>query len=157
MENTANIYLYHSILSEVQVNAITDYTELMINIYAPAGFIYPHYDSVDNETILNDQYVEPGQHRIATAMLYLSTVEGGATIFPNLGISVFPTQGSLLFWYNTYSDGNRNDFTLHASCPVLEGVKIIGNKWIHYQEQTFKKPCNSKDRKFILNNNSPET
>ena len=54
----------------------------------------------------------------------LSTVEGGATIFPNLGISVLPTQGSLLFWYNTYSDGNRNDFTLHASCPVLEGVKI---------------------------------
>ena len=42
-------------------------------MYTPAGFLYPHYDSVeiDNESISNDRIVTPGQHRIATAMLYV--------------------------------------------------------------------------------------
>ena len=33
-------------------------------------------------------------------MLYLSTVEaGGRTIFPKLGLSVAPEEGSLLYWH----------------------------------------------------------
>ena len=37
-----------------------------INIYTPAGFIYPHYDSTEIE-IENI----PEEHRIATSMLYV--------------------------------------------------------------------------------------
>ena len=37
---------------------------------------------------------------VATFMMYLSPVdEGGATVFPRLGLRVSPEVGSALFWY----------------------------------------------------------
>ena len=61
---------------------------------------------------------------ILTTFLQLSDVDGGATVFPNVGRFVYPTKGSMLLWYNVHSDGNRNKETLHGSCPVLRGTKI---------------------------------
>ena len=49
--------------------------------------------------------------------------EGGATSFPNQGIAVFPSKGSLLFWYNLKQSGREADESLHGACPVLYGIK----------------------------------
>ena len=49
--------------------------------------------------------------------------EGGATVFPSQGISVSPSKGSLLFWYNLKQSGDVADESLHGGCPVLYGIK----------------------------------
>ncbi|XP_017844653.1 prolyl 4-hydroxylase subunit alpha-1 [Drosophila busckii] len=69
--------------------------------------------------------------RIATLLFYLGNVEaGGATIFPNLKLTIKPTKGSALFWHNLKSDGNIHENTLHAACPVIVGSKYVLSKWI---------------------------
>ncbi len=64
-------------------------------------------------------------NRIATWLFYESDVaQGGATVFPTLGIGLWPVKGSAVFWYNLHRNGEGDDMTRHAACPVL-----VGNKW----------------------------
>ena len=41
-------------------------------------------------------------HLEASLLLYLSSVLGGATVFPHLGVTVRPSPGSAVFWNNLY-------------------------------------------------------
>ena len=49
---------------------------------------------------------------------------GGATVWPYLGVSVFPEKGSSAMWFNVRSDAQVDNLSLHAACPVL-----LGQKW----------------------------
>lgn len=56
--------------------------------------------------------------RIATWLNYMSDVEsGGATVFPDIKVSVWPRQGSAVFWYNVKKNGACDRRTVHAGCP----------------------------------------
>lgn len=55
----------------------------------------------------------------------MSDVEqGGATVFPNIHKAVYPQRGTAVMWYNLKDDGQPDELTLHAACPVL-----VGSKW----------------------------
>ena len=61
---------------------------------------------------------------MATVQFQLSdNVKGGSTVFPNQGIAVPISEGSLLFWYNLETFGGRADESLHGSCPTLYGIQ----------------------------------
>ena len=98
-----------------------------IGFYPPGGFYEQHYDAFGDEKGLKENLELDGSlvgNRIATLMFYLSgTVDGGATVFPNLWVSIFPTKGSAVFWYNLNKDGSLSEKSLHAACPTIFGIK----------------------------------
>jgi prolyl 4-hydroxylase len=71
-----------------------------------------------------------------------TTFTGGETFFPRLGVSVPPTQGgALLFWNTDERPGMEgyhpdmflhvNDNLCHSGKPVNYGIKWACNRWIH--------------------------
>ena len=57
----------------------------------------------------------------------MSEFDGGGTAFPIVGRIVWPTKGSVVFWYNQNRDGTKHEYSLHGGCPTLYGIKI--GKW----------------------------
>ncbi|XP_077077958.1 prolyl 4-hydroxylase subunit alpha-1-like [Siphateles boraxobius] len=108
---------------------------LLVQNYGIGGRYEPHVDALEIE---ND--------RIATFLIYMSDVEiGGATVFPKVGVAVYPKKGSAVLWYNLHRNGEVNWNTEHAGCPVLVGNKWVANKWIHAFGQEFRSPCSLSD------------
>ena len=89
-----------------------------------------------------------------TFMVYLSNVpSGGRTVFPQLGISVKPVQGSALFWFNIGSNMHYDTRVTHLGCPVMYGNKWIANKWIKILAQFKHYPCNDKKKHYDVFSN----
>ena len=66
---------------------------------------------------------------------------GGATVWPFAGISVFPSKGDGIIWYNLFRNEDPDIYTIHSACPILLGNKWIGNKWIGYSNQWDAAKC----------------
>lgn len=115
--------------------------ELQVVNYGIGGHYEPHYDFARKQETNAFKSLGTG-NRIATVLIYMSDVtQGGATVFPNLKIALWPKKGTAAFWYNLHSNGEGDKRTRHAACPVLAGSKWVANKWIHERGQEFRKPC----------------
>ncbi|CAE7215070.1 Ank2 [Symbiodinium natans] len=72
--------------------------------------------------------------RMATMLVYLNTVPGGAggeTSFPELKLEVTPTKGSALVWPNVDAAGIPQTKVLHEALPVNGNqVKYAMNIWV---------------------------
>ncbi|WP_229260157.1 2OG-Fe(II) oxygenase [Duganella aquatilis] len=94
----------------------------------------PHYDWLDPDSAGHRPHLARGGQRLATFVLYLCDVEqGGGTVFPSLGLEVFPKKGSALWFLNTDSNHQPDTQTLHGGAPVVKGTKIIANKWLRQE------------------------
>lgn len=109
---------------------------LQVQHYQAGNEYRPHYDWFDPELSGSHKHMEHGGQRLATFVLYLSDVQaGGGTAFPGLGLDVLPQKGGAVFFQNTDAWHIPDRRTLHAGSPVVEGVKVIANKWL--RERTY--------------------
>lgn len=94
---------------------------LYVMRYAPGQQYRPHLDALPG---LENQ-------RAWTAIFYLNSgFEGGATRFPELGLSIRCNPGDLLVYRNVDSAGDPDPRLRHAGEPVASGEKWIATRWI---------------------------
>ena len=75
--------------------------------------------------------MEVGGQRITTALAYLNDVDaGGATDFPEIGISIKPNKGDVVIFNNCIEGTTEiHPKSLHAGSPVISGEKWAVNLW----------------------------
>nr|XP_048695076.1 prolyl 4-hydroxylase subunit alpha-3 isoform X3 [Caretta caretta]XP_048695087.1 prolyl 4-hydroxylase subunit alpha-3 isoform X3 [Caretta caretta] len=113
---------------------------LQVVNYGIGGHYEPHFDHATSRK--SPLYRMKSGNRLATVMIYLSSVEaGGSTAFIYANLSVPVVKNAALFWWNLHRNGAGNGDTLHAGCPVLAGDKWVANKWIHEHGQEFRRQC----------------
>ncbi|KFO24029.1 Prolyl 4-hydroxylase subunit alpha-3 [Fukomys damarensis] len=118
---------------------------LQVVNYGIGGHYEPHFDHATSPS--SPLYRMKSGNRVATFMIYLSSVEaGGATAFIYANFSVPVVKNAALFWWNLHRSGEGDGDTLHAGCPVLVGDKWVANKWIHEYGQEFRRPCSSNPK-----------
>jgi len=106
---------------------------LQVLRYFPGAEFTPHHDYF--EPVHFGKSLSRGGQRVATLIMYLHEPEqGGATIFPDINFSVFPTQGSAVFF--SYDKPAPQTLTLHGSAPVIAGEKWVVTKWLREREFT---------------------
>lgn len=139
-KHVANVYSRTAQLTGLNMETSE---ELQVSNYGIGGHYEPHFDFARREE--KNAFASLGTgNRIATMLMYASDVElGGATVFPRLGIALWPRKGSAAFWYNLHANGEGDDMTRHAACPVLAGTKWVSNFWIHERGQEFTRPCDT--------------
>lgn len=139
-EHVANVYSRTHQITGLNMETSE---ELQVSNYGIGGHYEPHFDFARREE--KNAFASLGTgNRIATMLIYESDVEqGGATVFPHLGIALQPKKGAAVFWYNLFQNGEGDELTRHAACPVLAGTKWVSNFWIHERGQEEARPCSS--------------
>ena len=84
--------------------------------YTKGQHFAPHFDATPND----------GGIRLKTFMLYLNDdYTGGETHFPNVGATLTPKTGKIVWWQN-YDDNNKMILaSMHESLPVKTGTKFV--------------------------------
>ena len=93
----------------------------------------PHYDYFDPGEPGTAKILQRGGQRVGSLIMYLQEPEeGGATVFPDIGLKVHPQRGSAVFF--SYPRAHPVSLTLHGGEPVKSGEKWIATKWLRERE-----------------------
>jgi prolyl 4-hydroxylase len=117
-------------ISEITGTPVPNGEGIQILNYASGGEYRPHFDYFPDNTGGRVHTAKSGQ-RIITVIMYLNDVTaGGATVLPDINLSIYPKKGSSLYFSYVNSKGQVDPTTLHGGLPVLDGEKWIATKWI---------------------------
>ncbi|XP_068632632.1 prolyl 4-hydroxylase subunit alpha-1-like [Battus philenor] len=157
ISKTSWIYDHQSPVVKRITQRVADFTglniisaePLQVANYGIGGHFTPHFDFfVKSQRPSKESKMRKLGNRIATVLFYMSEVaQGGATVFTELGLSVFPVKNAAVFWMNLHPSGEGDIATRHAACPVLRGSKWVSNKWIHQVGQEYIRPCTTEYQK----------
>jgi prolyl 4-hydroxylase len=104
---------------------------LQVVRYDPGEEYRPHCDWIDPGVEGLREHLDRGGQRLGTFLLYLNDVaSGGETAFPTIGLRIKPRRGAAVFFQNTDAHYAPDRSSLHAGCPVIQGVKWVANKWL---------------------------
>jgi prolyl 4-hydroxylase len=102
---------------------------LQVLRYGVGAEYKPHFDYFDPAEPGTSALLQRGGQRVASLICYLNTpTRGGATVFPDIGLSVAPVKGHAVFF--SYDRARPTTRTLHGGAPVLEGEKWVTTKWV---------------------------
>lgn len=102
---------------------------LQILRYPPGAQYLPHYDYFDPNQPGTAELLKRGGQRVATLIIYLRDTEaGGATVFPDIDLSIAPKRGNAVFF--SYAVPDASSLSLHGGAPVIAGEKWIATKWL---------------------------
>lgn len=104
---------------------------LQVLRYGPGGQYPPHFDFLIPSNAASSASISRSGQRISTLIVYLNDVaEGGATVFPEIGLSVVPRRGNGLYFEYANSRMQVDQKSRHAGAPVSAGEKWIATKWM---------------------------
>lgn len=104
---------------------------LQVLHYEQGGHYRPHFDFLVPSNATNSESIARSGQRLSTLIVYLNDVlEGGETVFPEIGLSVVPRRGDALYFEYTNSRLQTDVKTAHGGAPVGKGEKWIVTKWM---------------------------
>ena len=104
---------------------------LQVLHYSQGGHYRPHFDFLVPSNATNAESIARSGQRLSTLIVYLNDVlEGGETVFPEIGLSVVPRRGDALYFEYTNSRLQTDVKTAHGGAPVGKGEKWIVTKWM---------------------------
>jgi prolyl 4-hydroxylase len=104
---------------------------LQVLRYGPGGHSAPHFDFLLPSNAANEESLTRSGQRMSTLIVYLNDVaEGGATAFPEIGLSVTPRRGHAVYFEYANSRQQLDGKSLHAGAPVIRGEKWAMTKWM---------------------------
>lgn len=103
--------------------------QLIVLRYTPGQEYKPHRDYLPPSSPATHA---PGAgNRTRTICVYLNAVDGGgATAFPEAGVSVAPAPGRAVVFDSLKADGSPEPASLHAGEPVKAGEKWLATLWL---------------------------
>lgn len=119
---------------------LTHIEPLQVLRYNEGGEYRPHFDWFDNALPGADRATQIGGQRIATLIMYLASADdGGATIFPAIGLELNIRPGQGVYFENRNTKGEMDRLTLHGGSPVKTGEKWIATAWV--REHPYVRPA----------------
>jgi prolyl 4-hydroxylase len=115
---------------------------LQVLHYGEGGEYQPHFDYFMPGDPGSEAQMVVGGQRVSTLLIYLNdVVQGGATVFPTLGLRVTPKKGMAVYFEYSNPDGQVDPLTLHGGEPVEKGEKWIITKWMRQRRYGLAAPA----------------
>lgn len=115
---------------------------LQVLHYGEGGEYQPHFDYFSPGDPGSEAQMVVGGQRVSTLLIYLNDVaQGGATVFPTLGLRVLPKKGMAVYFEYSNRAGQVDPLTLHGGEPVEKGEKWIITKWMRQRSYGLAAPA----------------
>jgi hypothetical protein len=148
---------------------ITHAEDLQVLRYDKGGRYGGHHDGFSPEFAARNEHTAQSTHggnrnRALTVFVFLSDdFQGGETAFLRSGglatpvnvdlcisaLSVQPTRGKVLLFYNLHPNGVFDQMSMHAGCHVHRGTKWAANFWFWNYHQDAKQ--SGRHKKMLVN------